>query len=200
MAVIEVLIDIDKELEYARKRLGDLQKKAPMVVRTAINKTAKEAKTKDERITKQTYTAKGDIHSLQFKKATTANLQAILKDKGANISMSHFNHYAGKTKLSAIINKNNGRKTIRKYERPAFLAFTSEGGEFVAVRKPDEYMKDTTGRLSENKSKHTEFIEKMASISSPVMHGNDGTWGTIEPEIHQKLHEYVEKEIERILG
>lgn len=178
MAVIEILIDIDKELEYARKRLGDLQKKAPMVVRTAINKTAKEAKTKDERITKQTYTAKGDIHSLQFKKATTANLQAILKDKGANISMTHFNHYAGKNKVSAVINTKHGRKTLGKYGNKAFFWNTI-------------FVRSGSSRLP---------IEKMASISSPVMHGNDGTWGTIEPEIHQKLHEYVEKEIERILG
>lgn len=184
MSAINVFIDIDSELEYAMKRLGDLQKKAPMVIRTAINKTAKEAKKTDERITKKTYTAKGDIHSLQFQKATTANLQAILKDRGANISMTHFSHYIGKNKVSAIINTNNGRKTLGKYSHPAFYNSLSNGGSGIAIR------------LGKNRTP----IEKMASISSPVMHGNDGTWGTIEPGIRQKLHENVEKEIERILG
>ena len=184
MAIVEILIDIDKEFEYARKRLGDSQKKAPMVVRTAINKTAKEAKTKDERITKQMYTAKGDIHSLEFKKATTANLQAILKDRGANISMTHFSHYSGKNKVSAIINRKHGRKTLGKYGNKAFNNSLANGGNGIAVRLG-------VSRLP---------IEKMASISSPVMHGNEGTWGTIEPEIYRKLHENVEKEIERILG
>lgn len=55
------------------------KRKAPQAVRTALNKTAREAKKQDERITKQTYTAKGDIHSLQFKKATTANFASNFK-------------------------------------------------------------------------------------------------------------------------
>lgn len=177
--VIEIFVeDIANAVEYARKRLGDLQKKAPVVVRNAINKTAKEAKKKDERITKQTYTAKSDIHSLEFKKATTGNLQAVLKDKGANVSMTHFKHYSGKKTISAIINVKHGRKTLGKYGNKAFYYNT------IFVRKGKS-------RLP---------IEKMASISSPVMHGNDQTWGTIEDETLQKLYENIEKEIERILG
>ena len=100
---VVVLVEVDEALQYARQKLGAMQKKAPQAVRTALNKTAREAKKQDERITKQTYTAKGDIHSLQFKKATTANLQAILKDKGSNISMSHFRTYVGKKRISAVI-------------------------------------------------------------------------------------------------
>lgn len=175
---IEILIEVDEALEYARKRLGDMQKKAPMVVRTAINKTAKEAKTKDERITRQTYTARSDIHSLEFKKATTGNLQAILKDKGANISMTHFSHYVGKRTISAIVNTKHGRRTLGKHGNKAFFYNTI-------------FVREGKSRLP---------IEKMASISSPVMHGNDQTWGTIEDETLQKLYENIEKEIERILG
>lgn len=184
MAVTIIPI-VGEELEYIRKRLGDLQKKAPMVLRTAINKTAKEAKKQDERLTKRMYTAKGDIHALKFEKASTGNLTAILRDKGSNISISHFSHYAGKRGISAIINTTHGRRQIGKYGNKAF--FTGgllNGGSTILVRK-------TAARLP---------LEKMASISSPVMHGNDQTWGTMENEVRQKLHENVEKEIERILG
>lgn len=187
MAMVEILIELDDELEYVRQRLGNMQKRAPMVIRTAINKTAKEAKKQDERLTKQTYTAKGDIHALKMESATVGNLTAILRDSGANISMTHFNHYAGKSRVSAIINTKHGRRTLGKYENPAFSGKIGRGsntGSGIAVRLGKS-------RLP---------IEKMASISSPVMHGNDGTWGTIEPEIKQKLHENVEKELERILG
>lgn len=175
---VEILIEVDEALEYTRKCLGDLQKKAPMAVRTAINKTAREAKKQDERITKQTYTAKSDIHALQFTKATTGNLTAILKDKGANISMSHFTHYAGKRGISAIINTKHGRKTVGKYGNKAFFWNTI-------------FVREGKSRLP---------IEKMASISSPVMHGNDGTWGTIEDDVRTKLYENLNKEIERILS
>lgn len=182
---IEILIEVDEALNYARKYLGDMQKKAPLAVRNAINKTAREAKKQDERITKQTYTAKGDINALQFTKATTGNLTAILKDKGANISMSHFTHYAGKRGVSAIINTKHGRKTIGKYGNKAFMSLNlRNGGNGIMVR---------TGatRLP---------LEKVASISSPVMHGNDGTWGTIEDDVRTKLYENLNKEIERILS
>lgn len=179
MTVIAINIVLADELEYVKNRLGDMKKKAPMVIRSAINKTAKEAKTKDERITKKTYTAKSDIHDLQFTKATTANLQAILRDRGANVSMTHFSHYSGKrVGVSAIINKSHGRRRLGKYGNKAFSYNT------IFVRKSSK-------RLP---------IEKMASISSPVMHGNEQTWGTIEDDIRQKLHENIEKELERILG
>lgn len=175
---VEILIEVDEALSYARKHLGDMQKKAPLAVRNAINKTAREAKKQDERVTKQTYTAKGDINALQFTKATTGNLTAILKDKGANISMSHFTHYAGKRGVSAIINTKHGRKTIGKHGNKAFIWNTI-------------FVREGKSRLP---------IEKMVSISSPVMHGNDGTWGTIEDDVRTKLYENLNKEIERILS
>lgn len=175
---VEILIEIDEAVEYARKYLGDLSKKAPIAVRTAINKTAREAKKQDERITKQTYTAKGDIHALQFTKATTGNLTAILKDNGANISLSHFSYYEKKNGISAIINTKHGRKSIGKYGNKAFFWNTI-------------FVRESKDRLP---------IEKMSSISSPVMHGNDETWGTIEGDVRAKLYENLDKEIERILN
>lgn len=114
------------------------KRKHRQAVRTALNKTAREAKKQDERITKQTYTAKGDIHSLQFKKATTANLQAILKDKGSNISMSHFRTYVGKKRISAVINTKHGRRNLGKYGNKAFFwntIFVREGQSRLPIEK-----------------------------------------------------------------
>ena len=184
MALVEIMIELDDELEYVRQRLGDMQKRAPMVIRTAINKTAKAAKKQDDSLTKRTYTAKGDIHALKMTSASVGNLTAILRDSGSNISMTHFNHYAGKGRVSAVINTTHGRRTLGKYGNKAFSNGLANGGSGIAVRLGKS-------RLP---------IEKMASISSPVMHGNDGTWGTIEPEVRQMLHENIEKELERILG
>ena len=176
---VEILIDIDEALDYARQKLGSLQKKAPMAVRTAINNTAREAKKQNEKITKKTYTAKGDIHALQLKKATTGNLQAILKDKGANVSVAHFKTYAGKTRVSAIINKTHGRRVLGKYGNKAFI-----WDNLVMVRKGKS-------RLP---------IEKLMSISSPVMHGNKNTWGQMEDEVKQKMYKNLDKQIAKMLG
>ena len=122
-----------------------------------------------------------------FTKATTANLTAILKDKGANISMTHFNYYAGpRVGASAIINTSNGRKRLGKYGNIAFFA--------------DKTLRNKGSGIMTRVSSSRVPIEKMASISSPVMHGNSQTWGIMENEARQKVHDNVVKELERILG
>nr|DAW23809.1 MAG TPA: minor tail protein Z [Caudoviricetes sp.] len=175
---LEITVLTDELLEYARQRLGEMHKKAPMAVRTAINKTAKEAKKKNDKLTKSRYTAKGDINALQFTKATTSNLRAILKDKGKNISITHFKNYTGKSFISTIINNQNGRKRLNKYGNKAFFYNTI-------------FVREGKSRLP---------IQKMMSISSPVMHGNKGTWGEMDDETLQKLFENVGKEVERMLN
>ena len=179
---VELLIDIDEMLDYARSHLGDMYKKAPMAVRTAINKTAKEIKKLDEKITKKTYTDKADINDLEFKKATTANLQAILKDKGKNVSLTHFTHYAG-TLFYATVKKSE--KDIWKYGNPAFL-----------IKSPQL---NTTGPFV-RKGKSRLPIQKLASISSPVQHGNPEIWKQVEPDAKKVIYDNLNKEIERILS
>ena len=43
-------------------------------------------------------------------------------------------------------------------------------------------------------------IEKLMSISSPVMHGNKNTWGQMEDEVKQKLYKNLDKQIAKMLG
>ncbi len=179
MPTINITIDLDSELARVREALGDMRKRAPMVIRTAVNNTAKKAKNMDDRITKKTYTAKGDINNLQLKKATTANLIAELRDKGGAIPMSHFSHYAGKrVGVSAVINTKKGRKRIGKYGNKAFLYNT------IMVRM-------TSKRLP---------IEKMMSLTSPTAHYNRYTWATIEDEIRAMLYDSIDSELERLLN
>lgn len=188
MALVDIYVDLEAEgYQYVFATLGKLSKQARIAVRRAVNETAKDAKKQDDRLTKRTYTAKGDIHALKMTRASVGNLTAILRDSGSNISMTHFNHYAGKGRVSAVINRTHGRRTLGKYGNPAFFGKIGHG-------------KNTGTGIAVRLGKSRTPIEKMASISSPVMHGNDGTWGTIEPEVRQMLHENVEKELERILG
>ncbi len=174
-----LVLEITTNADYVAQRLGQMSKKAPMVIRGGINDTAKQAKKQDESITKKMYTDKGDINSLKYTAATTGNLTAWLRDSGTNVSMTHYNHYTGKrVGASAIINTSHGRKTLKKYGNKAFAV--SFG---IAVRK-------TKSRLP---------IEKMASISSPVQHGNEQTWGSIKDEVRQRLNDNIAKRLEAVL-
>lgn len=202
--MIEIEINAEDLLEYAERQLGQLSKKAKPVVKRAINNTAKEISKRTIKQAKMVYTAKKDIGSASdFKttKATTSKLQAILRSKGAGVSVRHFSHNIGKRGISVIINKEHGRKKMFKYGNKAFenTGLGSQGKHPIMVRVPGRYMTQSTSRKSDNPSKHTEFLEKIISISRPVMLGNHNTWGKIEAEMGEKLLENVNKEIDKEL-
>lgn len=202
--MVEIEINVDDLLEYAERRLGQLSKKAKPVVKRAINNTAKEISKRTVKQAKKVYTAKKDIGSASdFKttKATTSKLQAILRSKGSNVPINRFSFYSGKKQLTAKISTLNGRKPIAKYGNKAFLAMGmgSAGNNPIMVRVSGRYMSDTGNRNSSKPSKHTEALEKVMSISRPVMLGNSNTWGKIEAEMGKKLLENVNKEIDKEL-
>lgn len=178
-----MVINVDVNADYVMTQLGKMQKKAPMVIRSAVNDTAKDAKKQNDKLTKRTYTAKGSINPLKYTAATVGNLTAVLRDRGRNISISHFSTYAGKRAVTAVINRNHGRQIIGKYGNKAFSNDLANGGSGIAVRV-------SASRLP---------IEKMASISSPVMHGNKQTWGTIEDAVHQSLYRNIQKRLEGVI-
>ncbi len=199
--MVEIQIDIGEAEEYVKKQLANYKDHIiTKAMRTAINNTAKAVKKLDERIAKRKYTAKKEINALKFRKATASSLEAILSDRGANISLSKFNVYYGKKAVSAVINRDNGRKRITKYGMAAFGTEMKSGHSMVGVRVPGVYMQYSKTRRVPPKNMHTEKIEEIKSISSPVMHGNNKVWLALKPESRKLLYENLDKEIERILG
>ncbi len=190
MAIINdiyIYIDAAEAVEYAKKKLGKLQGgKARMAVRTAINKTAKEVKKYDERGAKKTFTDKGDLNALKYTSATTGNLQAILRDKGGSVPITHFRWRNGKTVVSALINRNNGYKKMIFNGNKAFYATNlRRGGETVVVRQG-------AARLP---------ITKVKSLSSPSAHGAPDVWEKdVQAKGEAKFYENLDAEIARILN
>ena len=178
---VEIVIDTEEALRYAREKLGALQGgKARMAVRNAINKTAKEVKKIDERAAKRTFTDKSDLNALEFQKATTANLEALLKDKGGSVSITHFTWRNGIRGVTALINRNNGYKKMTLNGNSAFY-----NGISVFVREGPE-------RLP---------IKKVKSLSSPSAHGAPDVWQKETEQQGQELfYENLENEIVRILN
>lgn len=207
--MVELLVEVDDLEKYAISRLRGFDKAVPKLVKKAINKTAKEIKKLDERKAKQVYTAKSEINNLEFTRATTGNLQAVLHDKGNNIGIAKYLHNRGsRIGVSAIINRLHGRKRITKYGNKAFTAEMESGHNGVFVRVPGTIMqysktryrrKGTLGKTNYT-NKHIEMIEEIKSISSPVIHGNDNVWAALEPKARDLLYENLDKEIEIFLG
>lgn len=199
--VMDCTIDMDEMLKYAEKALGELKSKAPMAVRTAINKAAKNAKKLDEKTAKSTYTDKDKLNSLNLTKATTSNLTAILRDKGENVSMLHFKYRVGKRQTSVLINKKHGYKSLfAGAERKPFIASgtLNNDGSGMMVRVAGKYI---TGGSRKNRkhTKHTEALEKLHSISSPVQHGNPKVWDIeVMPITEKDIYKELDKQITNI--
>lgn len=205
MAYIEIVVNTDEALSYARQRLGDMERKAPQAVRTALNKAAKEIKKSDEKTAKQTYNDPGDLNALEMDKASTGSLEVILRDHGAAVSITHFKPRVGSRGITATINKNHGSRLIRhksgnKGFFPGMINGSRYGQRYRKKNVTAGYLKGggatVVGRVRASRLP----IEKINSLSSPSAHGSPDVWNKVEPEGQSLLYKYLDAEIERILG
>lgn len=202
---IDIVVDTDEAVSYARQRLGDLQKKAPMAVRTALNKAAKEIKKKDEQTAKKVYTDSGDLNNLKMEKASVGNLEVILRDSGKAVSITHFKPRIGSRGVTATINRENGSKLIvHKSGNKGFFPGRINNARFgQRYRKKNVtagYLNGGGATVVGRTSSSRLPIEKINSLSSPSAHGSESVWGKVEPDGSALLQKHLENEIERILG
>ena len=202
---IDIVINVDEALEYARARLARLEKKAPQAVRTALNNAAKEIKKADEKTAKATYTDTSDLHSLKTDKASTSNLQVVLRDRGGAVGITHFKPRIGTRGITATINKNNGSKLIvhksgNKAFFPGMISGHKYGKRYSKKKVTAGYLRNGGATIVGRKSSKRLPIEKINSLSSPSAHGSPDVWNKVEPGGRQVLYKHLEKEIERILS
>lgn len=201
---IDIVVNTDEALEYARRKLGGLEKRAPQAVRTALNNAAKEIKKADEKTAKSTYTDTRDLNKLTMDKASARNLEVILRDSGEAVSMTHFKPYIGRSGVMVTINKNNGPKLLHhKSGKTAFfpgLIKSRKRGRYVKKNVTKGYLRNggatIMGRLGNSRLP----IEKINSLSSPSAHGSPGVWNKVEPDGEALLYKHLDKELERILS
>ena len=204
MSNINIVINTDEAVEYAKQRLGEMQAKAPQAVRTALNKASKEIKKSDEKTAKSTYTDSGDLNALEMDKASVGNLEVKLKDKGKAVPMTHFKPRIGVRGVTATINKNRGSiKVVNKYGNKGFFPGRIKGkkyGRYSKKKVTAGFLKNGGATIVGRKSASRIPIEKIYSLSSPSAHGSPDVWNKVQPEGENFLYEHIEKEIERILG
>lgn len=175
-------------LAKIEKKLGSLKSEAPRALKNALNATARQARKDLATEARKTYTVKiGGFNSqMKIKNASTGNLVAIIKSRGANLELKKFSVYGGRkgALLSTLINRNNGRKTFRN---DAFVNNISKGGGHVAAA-----YRQTRARLP---------IQKIYSLSVPSMIGNErDVYGVVEPNIMSNLQDNIDKQVSKILG
>jgi hypothetical protein len=197
--MINFTINAKKALQYAEKELGEFSSKAPQVVRTAINQTAKDAQKLLLSKAKETYAVKGTAFTgksgsaMRITRATTARLQAKLHSEGSPIDLYKFktspSKYAtGSARPSATRAKAlraNSLKNLKVDTRWAFVVQFKNGHVTLAQRVGKK-------RLP---------IKTLYSVSSPQMIGDETrVYNIVEPEVEELLYKNLRAGIAKIKG
>ncbi|MCD7862864.1 MAG: phage tail protein [Lachnospiraceae bacterium] len=193
------------EIEAA---LGMMKDKSKMVLRTAINNTAKETVTLlvDE-VSREYYYKKSDARkTITTKKATTSSLQAIINSSGPVNELYDFKvnpkAYRPKNRPKADHKGNvrRDRDPSYLYLKPgasrdkykAFVVKYSSGHITIAQRVPGQRMKSDPSK---------EAIKTLLSPSVPNMLGYEqGVYGIVNPQMYDLLQKNIQEQIQRYLG
>lgn len=177
-----------RTVQQVEKKLGDMKSKTPKVIKDALNRTAKQARTDLRRKAQETYTVKAGKFNrgMTIQNATTGNLTAIIKSTGAPMPITSYRtSMAKRAGGKAQILTAGGLKTLQKGNIKAFKSTVGAGHDGMFQRKGKE-------RLP---------IKQLYSNSVPVMIGNEKrVYGVVEPKIKQNLEKNIEGQIRRVLG
>ncbi len=193
------------QIEFA---LGMMKDKSKMVLRTAINNTAKETVTLlvDE-ANRQYYIAKSRVRkTMTTKKATVGKLEAIVTSSEPVNELYDFKvnprtyirgggapgGYKGNVRRDKAASKLVLKPGAAGDQYKAFVVRYQSGHITVAQRVPGKRMKSKP---------HKEFVKSLFSPSTPNMLGYEqGVYGVVEPKMYDMLQKNIQEQIQRYLG
>ena len=196
------------EIESA---LGMVKDKSTMVLRTAINNTAKQTvmllvdeANKEYQMSQPAQVRK----TIEVRKATTRFLTAVITSSGRVNELYNFmvkprtyirgggvpGGYDAHTKRGAdyqnIFLKQDAGENEDKYR--AFVVKYKSGHRTLAQRRPGKRMKSNPQK---------EFLKTLFAPSIPNILGDEkGAYGVVEPQMYDLLQENIQEQIMRYLG
>ncbi len=197
-----------EDLTRIESALGMMKDKSTMVLRTAINNTAKQTiELLADEATREYYITKGKVKStITTKKATTGNLTAtIISAEPVNelydfrVSPKGYNpHNRPPGGHTGNVRRDRSPKSL--YLKPgasgdkykAFVVRYKSGHITVGQRVPGKRMKSNGAK---------EAVKTLLSSSTPNMLGYEqGVWGIVEPQMNDLLMTNIQAQIQRYLG
>ena len=173
-------------LRTIENALGSLKSESRKVLKNAVNKTAKQAKTQETYVVKKTRFTK----AMATKNATTSKPEAIIKITGAQMELKDF-------KVSPATYKPKNRPSVTKAKvllSSSLKGLTSNTKAFLAQFR--------NGHVSvvQRRGKPRYPLKKLLSNSIPKMVGNqEKVYGIVEPDIYDNLMANIRAEIGKVL-
>lgn len=193
--MIEIEIDMKKQVAAIEKSLGSLKKKAPSVLTKAINVTAKDARTDLTKKAQEAYAVKGGKFNkaMKLKNATTGRLTATLRATGSAMELKDFKVSPASVPTQttrpditkAKVLKGSGMKPLQMGTLKAFVAKFRSGHVSVVQRRGP-------ARLP---------LKKLLSPAIPQMLGSERkVYGVVKPQIEKNLQKNIGIQIEKLLA
>lgn len=186
-------------------KLGD-DKKSRNVLKSALNKTAKQAKQMLAEKAGETYTAKNVAFkkAMKVRRATPGRLQAVISAEGEPLELRKYFRTANRgNSFKVQILKSGSLKEISQGGIKAFVNNIARKGQ---VRSKDS-SKGKAGTAvihfaaAQRKGKKRLEIKSLFGNSIPVMLGNEKrVYGDVEPQIGNTLQLYLDKLVLQVLG
>lgn len=210
--MIEVIVE-DTLIKEIEQKLGNLSKKAPAVLKKAVNDTAKQARKRMAKEAKKKYVLKvrSFNESMKIKKATVQKPEAIINSKGKmqelmDFRVSHTEYTTGNDRPEMIQGKVKKGGSLKDLEIKGIKAFITRfaNGHIAIVRRVKGEQYEGKG-AEERKKKYGKKIdltkiEKLLSPSIPQILGNEKeVYAIVEPDIAEMLHANIEKHINALL-
>ena len=208
--MIRYQVDMD-DLREIEQYLGMTRDKSKIVLRGAINDTAKDSMKLLLNETSRRYVLRRSVlkKSMGLSKATASNLSAViavvsptteLYDSKVSprkyvhpLDFEHKpSHYKGKVLRDSSLSKLILRPGTARDKYKAFVVKYQSGHITIGQRVPGKKMKSKP---------HKEFVKTLLAPSVPTMMGNEkGVYGVVEPQMYDLLSKHIARRIERHLG
>ena len=177
------------DLQRVTKALKGMEKKAPRVIKNAVNHTAKIARKELYAGVSKGYTVKsgGFNKRVKIENATNSKLYAIIKAADRTMTIGRFKTSAPKKGAKADIVKKGLKEIVGSHHIHAFKLKGGAAGGLIAQRKGPE--------RNPIKILRSNSVPKMLEM---VYKGERGTRKALDPVIKQTLHDEIAKEIAKI--
>lgn len=194
-----------QDLTEIESALGMMKDKSKMVLRTAINNTAKQTVTLlVNEANREYYIGKSKVKkTISTKKATAGKLEAIIKSEEPVNELYDFKvrpkayNPHNRPKAGHTGNVRRDKKAGKLYLKPgastdkykAFVVKYKSGHITIGQRVPGKRMKSDPSK---------EFVKTLLSPSTPNMLGYEqGVYGVVEPQMYDMLQKNIQEQILR---
>lgn len=197
-----------QNLTQIESALGMARDKSSLILRAAINTTAKQtAALLTDEANRKYYFQKAKIKStLSVKKATTKALTAVVSSRGTANELYDFRvspriyfrgggmpgGYKGNVRRDRKAGKLVLNPGAAGDQYKAFIVKYKSGHITIAQRVPGKRMKSNPKK---------EFVKTLLSPSVPSMLGYEyGVYKAVEPQMHDMLQKNIQEQIQKFLG